>query len=627
MKSSIFVFLFFLLFAWTQDVETKYLLRIDSRQDFERLARVFHQNTPYSLPHVMFVIDRKEGNKIYFINSNRYRFHKDFLFANYLIPRGSDVFKPIYIDQDRRFIVGTIAWQRAVERFTWELWEGDKATAQLIFLAHQVINANFFEKVYFKPNSVSQEEGSVGIERILQSEILKGQEFVAYNTGRAIGRVHVIDKLDDTVEIGSNEILILKELPISLPPVRGIIVAKPSTPLSHVNLLAKGWGIPNAYIKDADKLFAEYHSWWAEFEVTLNGYRLKRLVDFDPQVRPEIPPEEAEQVPPSDLSVKRLALLSQIRKSDSVAYGAKAASLGEILSFRSKEFSVPDGFAIPFYWYDKFMKDNRFDQIIYELIDDYDFVHNPKVRRQRLAELRAKIQAGRFDPVLKREVLRLWRTRLGGLPVFVRSSSNTEDLPNFSGAGLYSSAKNVRDASKLIESIKYVWASLWNFEAYESRVRNYVSQTDVYMGVLIQIGINMDRGGVMITSDPFDTEKRAVYISAVCGHNSLIPGNKGVPEQVLYYPDFDSITLLTLSEQRSALTFSEKGDLKEVPDRCADSRGRVLSEEQIKRLARVALRIHYIFGGEKPQDIEWGIMNNRIYIVQSRPYIEKQGGS
>ena len=46
---------------------------------------------------------------------------------------------------------------------------------------------------------------------------------------------------------------VLRELPLSLPPVRGIIVAQPSTPLSHINILAHGWNIPNVYIKDADK--------------------------------------------------------------------------------------------------------------------------------------------------------------------------------------------------------------------------------------------------------------------------------------------------------------------------------------------------------------------------------------
>jgi len=600
----------------------KFLSRINSREDFERLAGFFHQNTPYSLPYVMFVVDRKE-NKVYFINSRRYRFHKDFLLANYLIPRGSDVYKPIYIDENRRFVVGSILWQKSIEKYTWELWEGDMATSQIINLTHKAINSNFYEKVYFKPNSERQKSFSTGVESILPEEIQKNAEFVPLNVGKAVGRIHVITKLDDTVEIGSNEIVVLKELPISLPPVRGIIVAKPSTPLSHVNILAKGWGIPNAYIKDADRLFADYHSWWAEFEVTLNGYKLKRLVDMDPKMRPEIPPEEEERVPPVNLSIKKLAMLAEIRKEDSIVYGSKAANLGEILRTGPRDFLIPNGFSIPFYWYDKFMKDNGFDKIVAKMIDDYDFVHNPKIRKQRLAELRTKIQQGKFDANLKAEVLRLWRSRLKGLPVFVRSSSNAEDLPNFSGAGLYSSAKNIREAEKLIDAIKYVWASLWNFEAYEARLRNYVSQTDVYMAVLVQVGINMDRGGVMITRDPFDPDKKVIYISVVCGHNSLIPDNKGVPEQIIYDPKTDSISLITVSEQKSALTFSEKGDLREIPDSCADANGRILSDAQVRKLSSIALKIQQIFGDEKPQDIEWGIMRGRVYIVQSRPYIEK----
>ena len=216
----------------------------------------------------MFVIDRRNKNKIYYVNSQKYRFHKDFLLANYLISRGGNVFEDIYINQNRRFMVGTIAWQTPVEKFTFELWEGDLASAELIKMAYDTINEMFYEEVAYKPNSIRQDEATenLGIARISSDEIQKNQEYLALNTGKAVGRLHIIDKLDDTVEIGDNEILVLKELPLNLPPVRGIIVAKPSTPLSHVNILAKGWGIPNVYIKDADKLFKEYDTWWVEFD-------------------------------------------------------------------------------------------------------------------------------------------------------------------------------------------------------------------------------------------------------------------------------------------------------------------------------------------------------------------------
>jgi phosphoenolpyruvate synthase/pyruvate phosphate dikinase len=208
----------------------------------------------------------------------------------------------------------------------------------------------------------------------------------------------------------------------------------------------------------------------------------------------------------------------------------------------------------------------------------------------------------------------------------VRSSSNSEDLPNFSGAGLYSSVANVKEEDKLVEAVKKVWASLWKFEAYEARVRNYVSQTDVYMSALIQVGVDMDRGGVMITKDPFDQDnENAVYISVVCGHNSLVPDNKGIPEQILFNPKSNSIVLMTLSQQENAFIFDESGGLKETTDRCADKISkRILTDAQSRSLAKTALNIKRIFGNKKEQDIEYGFMKGQLYVVQARPYIEKK---
>jgi len=607
----------------TPDSNKRALGEIKSQADFDQIARVYHQDTPFALPHAMFVIDRKNKNKIYYVNSQKYRFHKDFLLGNYLVPKGGDVYKVIYLDENRRFIVGTVAWQKPVEKFTWELYEGDLATAEHIKLTNEIINQTFFERVSYKPNSIRQEDVSAKLEidRVLQSDIAKNQEYLALNTGEAVGRIHIIEKLDDTVEIGDNEIVVLKELPLSLPPVRGIIVAKPSTPLSHINILAKGWGVPNVYIKDADKLFKEYDTFVYKLDAKLTDYNLQRA-SLDDLKEKFISPDQ--QVPPVDLSVNKLAALRAMRKKDSIAFGSKSANLGELINTRIPNIIVPDGFTVPFYYYDKFMKENGFDKKIEELIDNNDFVHNPRVRRLKLEEFRKEIQNGKFDQKLKADIIRRWKIQLGGQAVFVRSSSNSEDLPNFSGAGLYSSVANVKTNEKIIEAVKKVWASLWNFDAYEARVRNYVSQTDVYMAALIQVGINMDRGGVMISKDPFDAaNKDSVYISAVCGHNSKIPDNKGIPEQVLFNPKSNSVVVMTLSQQENSLTFDENGDLVETYDKCANAQGRVLTDRQSRSLAKIALTIKRIFGGKKEQDIEWGIMNGRIYIVQARPFIEK----
>jgi len=604
------------------DSKKNSLLKIASREEFDSIARVYHQNTPYALPHAMFVIDRRAKNKVYFVNSQRFKFHKDFLLATYLVPRGADVFKPIYLDEDRRFIVGTIAWQKPVEKFTWELWEGDMASAEIIKTANDAINSQFFEKVAYKPNSIRQEDVSadLNIERITQDDLNKNQEYLALNTGKAVGRIHIIDKLDDTVEIGDNEIIVLKELPQSLPPVRGIIVAKPSSPLSHINILAKGWNIPNVYIKDADKLFREYNTFIYKLDASITDYKLERASADEVKTDFASP---GQQIPPVNLTVSKLAGLREMRKKDSITYGSKAANQGEIIRARVPGIIVPDGFSIPFYWYDKFMQENGFDDQVADWQNDLEFVHNPRVRRQKLEQFRNDIQKAPFDKALRDEVIKRWRIQLGGKPVFVRSSSNSEDLPNFSGAGLYSSVANVREADKLIEAVKKVWASLWKFEAYEARVRNYVSQKDVYMSALVQLGVDMQKGGVMITRDPFDEDsKDSVYISAVCGHNSNVVNNTGLPEQILFNPRSNSVIVMTLSQQENALAFDENGDLKETADKCANAQKRVLSDLQARTLAKTAIRIRGVFG-KQPQDIEWGILNGRLYIVQARPYIDK----
>ena len=608
------------------DSNKRSLPKINSREDFDSMARVYHQGTPYAMPHAMFIIDRKRRNRIYYVNSQKYRFHKDFLKGNYLVLKGRNLFQDLYIKQNRRFIVGTIAWQTPIEKFTFEYWEGDLVPANQIKLTYDIINRTFFDKVAFKPNSTRHDNltAKMPIKRITSDEISKNQSYLALNTAKAVGRVHIIDKYDpETVEIGYNEILVLKEVPITLPPVAGIIIAKPSTPLSHVNLLAKGWGIPNAYIKDADKLFKEFDGRWIEFEVTLTEPLFKpagkKELDWYAKRRESL--NQVIKAPASNLDVTKLSNLWQIRRKSSVSYGAKAANLGEVKSAKIPRVIVPRGFAIPFHFYEKFVRDNGFDKKIENFSFDNNFVHSPLYRRKVLKKFRAEMQTGKFDPALRRVILRKWKTYLWGRGVFIRSSSNAEDMPDFSGAGLYETVPNVKKADKIIEAVKTVWASLWNFEAYEARERGFVDHNGTYMGVLLQIGVNMDSSGVLITKDPFDPEnKRAVYISAKRGLGIKVVDGKKVAEQILYRKASNAVQVLTRSAEDSLLTFDANGGVKEVP--ISGSR-KVLTDLTARRLANVGMRIKRIFGNKVEQDIEWGYRRGRIYILQSRPFIEK----
>jgi len=620
-------FVLFVLFVATTPVVAqtgpKSLPAIRSQADFDKISITYDANTPYALPHVMIVIDRKDGNKIYYVNKKRYSFHKDFVNGTYLsLERGREFFVNNYIKPNRRFILGTLAYQTPIKRWTFEFWEGDLIPADQIQVAYDVINKTFFAPVAFKPNSLRQDEASqslAGMQRVLQSDIAKEQAYQALNIAKGIGRIHIISKLDDHVEIGSNEILVLDEVPVQLPPVAGIITSQPSTPLSHINLLAKGWGIPNAYIKNAKELFRQYDTYWVTFETLRENYKIKRA-DND-QLRDYVRREKERSdlvKPRSDLSEKRLLSLAEQRSRSSIVYGGKSANLGEVLNAKLPGIIVPSGFTIPFYYYDEFINRNGLDDTIRELFDDQKFIHDPAYRRQRLVELRQKIEGAEFDPELRRKVLEKVASEYAGKGLFVRSSSNSEDLPNFSGAGLYTTVPNVRGEQQLIDAIKKVWASLWNFEAYEARERSGVAHSTVYMAVLIQEGINSESSGVMISTDPFDNEnKGAIYISAKRGLGIKVVEGQRIAEQVIFRPRTNAIQILTRSAEDSLLTFDENGGVKEVPiegDRV------VLTDDVIRRLVRAATAIKRVFGA-RDQDIEWAYMKGQIYIVQSRPFI------
>jgi hypothetical protein len=602
--------------------EVRSLPSIHSRAEFDRLARVY-TDQPYALPHVLFVIDRQDNNKIYYINSQRYRFHKDFINGTYLsLERGEEFWKNNYINPNRRFILGTLAWQQPVKRYTFEFWEGDQIPAEQIKLTADILKQTFFDSVAFKPNSTKQEQDSAGIQgldRVLQSDIARNQEYQALNVAKGLGRIHIINELNDHVEIGFNEILVLKEVPLSLPPVAGVIVSKPSTPLSHINLLVKGWGVPNAYIKDADELLKQYDGWWVDFETLPDHYTIKRadLKQID-EYQKRLKVHLDIMTPHYNLDEKRLLDLYDQRASQANAFGSKSANLGEVAHAHLPGIVVPKGFGIPIYYYDQFIRENNLEDPIYEMMNDQKFVHDPAYRRQRLAEMRERIKQGKVSVGLREAVLKKVHAEYAGKGLFVRSSSNVEDLPNFSGAGLHDTVPNVKTDEQLVEALKTVWASLWNFDAYEARERANIDHSKAFMGILVQEGINADSAGVMITTDPFDADDRGgIYISAKRGLGIKVVEGKKIAEQIIYMPDADSVKVLTRSDEDSLLTFDERGGVKEIP---ISGERAVLTDDVVRRLAHAAALIKNVFGGRE-QDIEWVYMRGQVYIVQSRPYI------
>src|SRR6267143_1087880 len=121
--------------------DTRSIPAISTREQFDSIAVTYDANTPYALPHALFIIDRHDQNKVYYVNTRRYPFHKDFVNGTYLsLERGRAFFENNYLKANRRFIMGTVAYQTPVKSWTFEFWEGDLIPADQITLASDIIS-------------------------------------------------------------------------------------------------------------------------------------------------------------------------------------------------------------------------------------------------------------------------------------------------------------------------------------------------------------------------------------------------------------------------------------------------------------------------------------------------------
>ena len=434
--------------------------------------------------------------------------------------------------------------------------------------------------------------------------------------------------MDSETIIDRNEVVIFKHPPIRLTPLSGVITTTFATPLAHVNLLARGWAIPNAFVRDAAETFRPLEGKFVFYETRADGFTLREAQPSEiSRHGREVALREDQLTPAADLNFKELSLLSNQRKEDAKRFGAKAANLGE-LSYRIrqggishgslKDITVPIGFSIPFHYYVQFTVENGLEEPIVEMLGNYRFNHDPAYRRTRLKSLRETIEQGRMNAAFARHVIERTHALFGSKGVFVRSSTNAEDLENFSGAGLYTTVPNVRGDDALLSAIKKVWASVWNYEAYEAREMAGINHAAVYPSVLVQEGVPAEAAGVLITRNPFDKEDRSgVYINAKRGLGIRVVEGKNLPEQLIFDPSNGSVRVLTRSDDDTMLKFNEQGGVREVR---IETNAVVLRTELASRLARASLEIKRLFG--KDQDIEWVTVGNKVFIVQARPFVE-----
>lgn len=577
-----------------------------------------------------FVLDLK-SDAIYYFDVNVYAVHKDFIFKElYKRERtkaDDRAFGHNYNENKTDFIMCYLVHHLSQDQWTFAFWDGDRMTSDHVRHAYKRMKETFFlgNKVRFRPDSNFQEavaKATPEVPFIVNNDLYKLAPYTAFNKGIAVGTLRLVapNVPEEDLTFATDDIAVLKTTLADITPVAGILSETFSTPLAHVSLRAKGWRIPNVGLRDAQTKHADLAGKVVYFEARDSDYVLRAATDA------EIAAAKAKRaavpkivIPTADLSVTDLTTLDDMRAKDHVVFGAKAANLGEIKHAKLPDFAVPDGFGIPFYYYDAHIRAAGLDKTIAALVADPAVANSPELRKQKLDALRKAIIAAPLAAELRTKV----EAGLAALPandgVFVRSTTNAEDLPDFSGAGLHDTLPNVKGLDAVCDAIKYVWASSWNLRAFESRHEAGIDQTKVAGAALVQIGIPATAAGVVATIHPTDpTDERNYTINAKTGLGMAVVDGRKVPESLIVSWYNHGIRVLSRSDEDTKLVFDDKGGVHEVPN---PNKGKpVLTNKRAIKLVDTAHRLTKLFKNPK-LDIEWVFVDDDLYIVQTRPLV------
>ncbi|MEN8106779.1 MAG: PEP/pyruvate-binding domain-containing protein [Pseudomonadota bacterium] len=471
-----------------------------------------------------------------------------------------------------------------------------------------------------------------------------GVGFRALNPGLARGNLHAspdLDKLDDFEPHG---IYLLPETVSDLPPIAGIMTAGEGNPLSHVQLLARNLGIPNVGVDENLLEAIRTHdrqpvvlavSPAGLVELARDGEQWDAVFGQDAANAGAIIRPNLEKL---DVSFREFIILDDLRAGDSGRIvGPKAAKLGELRHHYPD--AVAPGLAIPFGVFRETVLDQPYKdsgKTVFEwMVEQYAHmqqlpVDSPQRREftdRFRAELYALIANTKPDAAFRKQLRTALVAAFGpgeSYGVFVRSDTNVEDLPGFTGAGLNLTLPNVVGFDDVVDSIPRVWASPFTARAFAWRQSHMDQPEHVYPAVLLLQSVPNDKSGVMVTQD-IDTGDRAVLSVAVNeGVGGAVDGQSA--ESLRIDTRDGSVQVLAMATAPWRRNPQPGGGVEKVP---ASGSEAVLQPDEIQQLIAFARALPDTFppitddaGNPAPADIEFGFLDGKLQLFQLRPFLD-----
>ncbi|WP_394843469.1 phosphoenolpyruvate synthase [Pendulispora brunnea] len=302
----------------------------------------------------------------------------------------------------------------------------------------------------------------------------------------------------------------------------------------------------------------------------------------------------------------------EIDKAKLATAGGKGANLGELA--RIEGIKVPDGFCVTTEAYKEVVANHDevrslLDRLSLLKADDGNAIGEIGAR------IRNVIEGIAIPQKIVDEIYR-HLARLGDNDAYaVRSSATAEDLPTASFAGQQDTYLNIIGKEAILRHISKCWASLFTDRAIIYRLQNGFDHRKVHLSVVVQKMIFPQAAGILFTADPITSNRKVVSIDASFGlGEALVSGRVNAD---VYRVRNGKIIDKKVSSKKLAILALEGGGTKEEAIEPERQNSQTLMDEQILQLEHLGRKIEKHFGC--PQDIEWCLVDEVIYIVQSRP--------
>ncbi len=305
--------------------------------------------------------------------------------------------------------------------------------------------------------------------------------------------------------------------------------------------------------------------------------------------------------------------LEEIKKEDIISVGGKGASLGEMTSLG---LPVPKAFVVTAQAFRRFLVETGIEDTLFRKLERLDVDDNGALESVSREVQDIVLSVGIPDQIREAIIDAYARMGENGEVVAVRSSATAEDLPEASFAGQQETFLNVLGDDDLLDAVQRCWASLYGARAIYYRAKQGFDDRGVNIAVVVQELIRSEKSGVMFTSHPVTGEPLTI-VEGSWGLGEAVVSGSVSPDNYVFDLRSERVVDRLIAEKEIMIVPEGENGTKVVKLTPEQRTAPVLSDEEVARLATLGKIAEEHYG--VPQDVEWAIVGDEIFILQSRP--------